>query len=362
LSENNNGVKYYDGYNAELRWSAEAYISDVAAALIEPDFLYSQKESFSVRLNRAYVKTGWDWLELEVGRDENWLGLGYRGNVTLTNNAENLNQVKISSPEPFRIKWLSWLLGDIKYTIIGARLDRTVTDGKERQPWFYAMKVSIKPHPNLELGGQVAHQAGGPGVCNTMGCTLRGLLGGYGTDNANGLAGHEIRYRAPWLRNTEFYGEVSYEDTISVESYVAGIFIPRLTDSGRDDLRFEFFKGNRILYTHAVFNEGYMYKGLPLGHSQGGATEDYFFRYSHWFNVRNNLALELIHTNRGKEGRLPGQDVEKSYAARISWTLPVYGLMDAQFLYGIERVNNVNLVGGVNRTNHIAKIELRYRY
>jgi hypothetical protein len=362
MSENNNGVVYHQGFNSELRWAAEGYISDIVVGLLEPSILYSKKDSLTIKLNRAYLKLGGDWMELQVGKDENWLGLGYRGNVTLTNNAENLELVKVSSPEPFRLKWLSWLLGDMKYTIIGSRLDRTVTDGQERRPWFYAMKVSVKPHENLELGAQMAHMAGGPGVNNSFGAIMRGLIGGYGEDNANGLAGHEIRYRIPWLRNTELYGEVSYEDSLSVESYVAGVFIPRITESGKDDFRFEFFKGNRILYTHSIFPEGYMYKNLPIGHSQGGATEDYYFRYSHWFNVRNNLAFEFIHTNRGKEGRLAGQAVEKKYSGRISWTLPVYGQLDAQILYGMERVNNMNLVGGVDRTNHLVKFELRYMY
>jgi hypothetical protein len=236
----------------------------------------------------------------------------------------------------------------------------------ERQPWFYALKLSIKPIDELEIGLNLGRQVGGPGVSNSFGNSLRGLIGGTAADNSNGLGGLELRYRIPWLRNTELYGEFSGEDAAAfwpiVESYVAGFYIPRLTDDGRNDFRFEFFQGNQILYTNGTFPEGYLYRNLPIGHSQGGATQDFFFRYSHWFSVRNNLALEYFYTNRGMVGRMPGQAIEKKHAGRIFWSLPLNDSFDTQLGYGIERVSNLNLVEGVQQTNQLLNIELRYRY
>lgn len=363
LSANNNGVVYREGHNAELRWSVEGYISDKISGLLEPAIQYSRSGSdASLKLNRGYVKLGGRWLELEAGKDENWLGLGYRGNITLTNNAENFTQVKLSSPEPFDVKYI----GAMKYAIIASRFEKTVTDGVERQPWFYALKLSAKPSRNIEIGINLGRQVGGPGVRNGVGDTLRGLIGGTSADNSNGLGGIEVRYRIPWLRNTELFGEYSGEDTAGfwpiVESYVAGFYIPRLTDDGRNDLRFEFFQGNQILYTNGTFPEGYLRKNMPIGHSQGGATQDFFARYSHWFGTRNNLALEYMYTNRGMVGRIPGQAIERKHAGRISWALPVHGDLDAQVCYAVERITNLNLVDGAERTNQLLKVELRYRY
>jgi hypothetical protein len=101
---------------------------------------------------------------------------------------------------------------------------------------------------------------------------------------------------------------------------------------------------------------------MPIGHSQGGATQDFFFRVSHWFSVRNNLALEYIYTNRGMVGRVGDQAVEKKHAVRVFWDLPLNTDLDAQFGYGIERINNLNLVAGVERTNQLLKFEVRYKY
>ncbi len=366
LAENNNGTTYRTGHNAELRWAAEGYISDKVSGLLEPAINYSQTDSSALlKLNRGYLKLGGGGLELEVGKDENWLGLGYRGNITLTNNAENFTILKLSSPEPFRIGWLSWL-GEMKYSMLASRFEKTTVGGVERQPWFYALKLSVKPIVNLEVGFNLGRQVGGPGVKNSPGDMIRGLIGGNSIDNSNSLAGIEARYRIPWLRNTELYGEFSGEDTALfwpiVESYVAGVYIPRLTDDGRNDFRFEFFQGNQILYANGTFPEGYIYKNMPIGHSQGGATQDFFTRYSHWFSVRNNLALEYIYTNRGMVSRVAGQAIERKHAGRIYWSLPLYGEIDAQIGYGIEKIANLNLVDGVERTNQLFKFEVRYRY
>ena len=364
LSENNDGVIYHQGSNSDMRWAAEGYISDKVTALIEPTVLTSVTGT-TVLLNRGYVKVGGEALELEAGKDENWLGLGYRGNITLTNNAQNLTMAKLSSPEPFRASWLSWL-GDLKYALIVSKLDRTGSGAQERQPWFYAIKLSSKPTDNLEIGFNLGRMQGGPGVNNSLHDWVYGLVGGTGSDNSKANAGFEARYRIPWLRNTELYGEFSGCDAAAfwpiVESYVAGFFIPSLTAAGKDDFRFEFFQGNQILYTSGTFPEGFVYKGLTIGDSQGGATQDFYIRYSHWFDVRNNLALEYFYTDRGMVDRVSGQAIERKHAGRISWTLPLYGDMDTRLLYGIEKVSNLNLVDGVKQTNQIFSVELRYRY
>lgn len=364
LFENNDGIVYRKGNNGEVRWAAEGYVLDKMAALLEPSLLITGSDTV-LRLNRGYLKVGGENLELEVGRDENWLGLGYRGAITLTNNARNLDLIKLSSPEPFRVGWLSWL-GDLKYAFIFSRLDRTVVDGQERQPWFYALKLSMKPTGNLEIGLNLGRMQGGPGMDNSLDAWVKGLVGGTTSDNSKANAGFEARYRLPWLRNTELYGELSGCDVATfwpiVESYLAGIHIPMLTADGRNEFRFEYFRGNNILYWSDRFPEGFLYQNMTFGHSQGGAVEDYFFRYAHWFDARNSVALEYFFTERGSFGLLPGQAVERKNAGRVFWSVPVYGDFDAQLMYGVERIANADLVGDQDRTNQLAKFELRYRY
>ncbi|MDD2854558.1 MAG: capsule assembly Wzi family protein, partial [Desulfuromonadaceae bacterium] len=196
LIENNNGVIYPDGHNGEIRWGSEFSVSDSAVAVLEPT-LQSDGENTSIRLNRGYIKIGGKSLELEAGKDENWLGLGYRGNITLTNNAENFTEIKLSSPEPFDAPYI----GSMKFAFIASRFDYSKVGSVERQPWFYALKLSTRPLENLEFGFNLGRQVGGPGVNNGLGDSLRGLIGGTSDDNSNGLAGFEARYRIPNLRN-----------------------------------------------------------------------------------------------------------------------------------------------------------------
>jgi hypothetical protein len=367
LSENNEGVIYRRGQNADLRFTAEAFAGSYASVLIEPMILVTERDRMlQARINKGYLKIGSDALELEVGRDANWLGLGYRGNITLTNNARNFDQIKLSSPEPILLPYI----GALKYSAIFSRFDEVETTSGLRHPFFFSTKLSVKPADFVEVGLNLGRQVGGTGVDNSFGSLLRGFIGGTNKDNSNSMAGLELRFRIPWLWNTEVYGEFSGEDAASfwpiVESYVAGFYIPRLTASGKDDLRFEYLFGNAILYSNGTFPEGYNYHDMPIGHSQGGAAQEFFLRYSHWFTARNNLALEYWHGERGNLGRVPVngvmQAVERKDSARAVWSFPLYGDFDCGILYGLERVRNKDLAGGVNRTNQLLKLEVSYRY
>lgn len=361
LLPNNEGVRYGDGSSLDLRVSSEANFSSHLSFLIEPE-LVSTPGAVQIRLNKGYVKLGGGGLELEIGRDSNWLGFGERGAITLSNNARNFDLIKLSSPEPLD----AGFLGKFKYAAIFSRFDRVETAGGERQPWFYALKASLKPTPSFEIGINLGRQQGGPGVNNSPRDWFQGLVGGTRTDNSNSLGGVELRWRMAFLRNTELYFEFSGEDAAKfwpfVESYLAGIYIPQLTADGKNDFRFEYFKGNNILYTHGEFTEGYIYKGMPIGHAQGGATLDFLFSYSHWFSARQRAGTDYIFTSRGNSGRLEGQALEQKHALRAFWNLPLADHLDMKFSYGWEHIKNLNLQSDVSRTNNLAAAELQYRY
>ena len=364
LLENNNGITHSRGHSGELRWAAEGYLSDKATALIEPMVLVAKGDS-ALRLNRGYVKLGGGGLELEVGRDENWFGPGYRGATTLTNNARNFDQIKLSSPEPLDVAWIKDWIGDLKYSLIGSRFDETDSGTLDvRRPWLLGFKLAIKPKEWLEIGANFVRQAAGPGFTGSSDT----IFGGGNNDHSNSIAGLDLRFRIPWLRNTELYGEFSGEDNAGgvwpiVESYVAGAYVPCLTSACRDDFRFEYFFGSVMLYGDWQFPRGYVYHDMTPGHSQGGGgVQEFFSRYSHWFSVRNNLALEYFYTERGRSYRTGNQAMESKHAGRLTWALPIHGDMDGQLLYGIEKIDNLNLVAGSIRTNQLATFEFRYRY
>lgn len=373
LLENNEGVIYRRGSNADVRWAMEGHAIDKVSLLIEPKLLITPV-STSFDLQKAYLKVGGGGLELEVGRDTNWFGPGFRGTTTLTDNAKNFDMVKLSSPEPLDVGWVKDYLGNLKYSLILSRFDETGSGQDLRHPYFLGVKIALKPKPWCEIGANFVRQMGGPGFAGSPDT----FLGGGKNDHSNTIAGIDLLFRIPWLRDTEIYGEYSGEDNAGgvwpfVESYVAGFFVPRLTDSGRDDLRFEYFWGSEMLYGDWQFPAGYVYHYMTPGHSQGTAAQDFFVRYSHWFSVRNSLALEYFYTERGKVGRLTvnasgrsdpngvKQSVEKKNAVRLAWNVP-FGILDLGLKYGVERIHNLNLVGGVQRTNQLAMIDFAYRY
>jgi hypothetical protein len=371
LLENNEGVIYHRGNNVELRWVVEGFVTSKVSLEMEPILLNrpgnsGEGRSTQLALQKGYVKLGGGGLELEVGRDENWFGPGYRGATTLTDNARNLDLIKLSSPEPLDVAWVKCYLGEFKYSLIFSRLDETGTGENLREPYFFGIKLALKPRPWFEVGIHFVRMEGGPGFEGQETNLQDFIFGGGWTNKSASTAGIDLRFRIPWLRNTEIYGDYSGSDSALfwpfVESYVAGFYIPRLTNFGKDDLRFEFFYGNPKLYTDFKFPVGFVYRGMPFGDSQGGSALEFFTRYSHWFSVRNNIALEYFHTDRGREGRVGQQQTEEKNAWRAFWNLPLYGDMDMNLMYGWERINNFNLVGGENRTNQIFKVDISYRY
>jgi hypothetical protein len=363
LLENNEGVIYHRGSNGDFRFDTEGYLGEQVSALVEPVLLLRPHDN-SVKLEKGYLKLGGGGLELEVGRDANWFGPGFRGDTVLTNNAKNFDVVKISSPEPLDLAWLKRWVGDVKYSLLASRFNKTdAGTPAERQPWMLGAKLAVKPADWVELGANFARQAGGPGLSGSSDT----WFGGGANDHSNTLAGFDLRLRVPSLRNTEFYVEYSGEDNAGgvwpfVESYVTGFYVPRLTASGKDDLRFEFFWGSVMLYADWEFPRGYVYHDMTPGHSQGTAAEDYFVRYSHWFSGRHNLALEYFHTERGQVGKLPEQSMEFKNAYRAYWTMPVYRDIDSSVMYAWEHIKNWNLVGGQQHDNQILKIDLSYKY
>lgn len=364
LLPNNEGVIYQKGNNGDLLWEMDGWISDKVAANLAPDFLYTP-DSTSLRLQRGYVKVGGGGLELELGRDANWFGPGFRGTTTLTNNAKNFDLVKLSSPEPIDVGWLKRYVGDVKYALMVSRFDETGTVADLRRPYLLGAKLAVKPKPWLEAGFNFIRQFGGPGFSGSS-SVRETFFGGGDNDHANTIAGFDVRFRIPWLANTEVFGEYSGEDSAGfwpiVESYVAGVFVPCLFGSPADDFRFEYFWGSVMLYGDWQFPAGYVYHNMTPGHSQGGAAQEFFFRYSHWFSVRNVMALEYIRTDRGRVGRLPGQELELRNAVRGFWSLPLFGDWDVATMYGWEYVDNFNLVPGSTQTNQLFKLDLSYRY
>lgn len=364
LLENNEGVNYLRGSSAEVRWSMEGHVDDKVSLLIEPLILAESGEG-RMRLQKGYLKFGGGGAELEIGRDANWFGPGYRGALTLSNNARNFDMIKLSSPEPVDVPWLKRYVGETKYALIYSRFDESGSGPARRRPHFIGAKLSAKPTPWFEIGGNFVRQEGGPGF--TTKATLQDtIFGGGETNHSNSIAGIDLRFSLPWLRNSELYAEYVGEDSAAfwpfVESYVAGFFIPQLTSSGKDDLRFEFFYGNPMLYTDYKFPSGYSYQEMSPGHSQGGAALEFFFRYSHWFSPCDTVALEYFRTDRGHEGRVANQVVEKKHAARLFWNFPIQEMIDCAVMYGIERIDNFNLTDGVQQTNQLVKFDMSYSY
>lgn len=370
LMENNDGIVYQNHNNFETRLDTEGFAGSYASALLEPMVISRPGERRNgscarLFLNKAYVKLGGHGLELEVGRDENWFGQGFRGTTILTDNSRNMDEIKLSSPEPVDWPWFKRHIGLLKYALVFSRLDESGSGASLRRPWFVAVKLSIKPTANFEGGVNFSRQEGGPNVI-MPGLIKEIFTVGTSNNGSNTLAGFEMRWRFPWLRGTTVYWEYYGEDSVVVlpviGSHIAGVYVPRLTSDGRNDFRFEFFMSHPIAYTDGKYPEGYTSDGLIIGHPMGRDVKEYFARFTHYFSARNSVALEYFHTQRGRLGRTGDEAVEDADAGRIFWRAPVTKDWDLLLNYGYQDIRNFNLVRGERRENQIFRMDIAYRY
>ena len=110
-----------------------------------------------------------------------------------------------------------------------------VTYGLERQPWFYAVKLSLKPIDDLESASISEGRWAARGLI-TVFRHHRGLVGGNDADNSNGLAGFEARTASLGCETpnctASFPARIPPVSAV-LESYLAGFYIPALTADGK---------------------------------------------------------------------------------------------------------------------------------
>jgi len=225
-----------------------------------------------------------------VGKIDRWWGPGWDGSLIMSTNARPIPAVSLDRlvSEPFESKWLSWIGPWTFHSFIG-RLE------KERhvpKPFLWGMRVEFAPSPvdGLEIGLFRMMQLGGDGRPESFSTWIDAFLGqdntgaNTGKDPAkepgNQLAGLDFRWR-PFDLPFALYGQVAGEDedkflpnalffqygvetwatlensTLRLFAEYADLTSTWWTDDPRT---------NNITYGHHIYNDGFRYRGRPIGH------------------------------------------------------------------------------------------------
>lgn len=375
---NNQGRRLESGVNSRFSTEHRAQIGDVLTLYLNPEF--DGNEEFSrFRLLTGYAKlTLWN-IELTAGRESLWWGPGYRGSMLLSNNADPLDQIRITNAEAVRLPWMLKHLGPLKATFFVARLseNQNIPD-----PYLTGLRFDIAPSKYLELGIGRIVQFAGKGRGTTAGDFFPGVVFTSGMDDpkspvdTNTLASIDGTLRipnvgrhVPLTRDLMLYGEMGWDDTVT------GIFIPKrpgflagtlllgLFGSPDTDLRWEYAQTSTLNFTHHIYTTGYQYRGHVLSHFIGTDGWDLYSRLSQRFSSDLVLGLEL---ERGEIGSVIAGASGNSRERRTSFGVDLsYALtknLSAFGAYTYSRVGNRNFVPNADGTDHVLRFELTHSF
>jgi len=212
-------------------------------------------------------------------------------------------------------------------------------NGAVEEPWFWAGRLSIQPHPRLVLGVNRAAMFGGDG---NPPLSVRDLLyvvigkhAGEGSEVDNQIAAVDVWYRVPvGFAPIAVYAEWGFEDSAGAWKDVPGIVaggelasVPGLPGLSLGIERASFAPsccGNPIWYRHWRFLDGWADEGGPLGHPLGGhGTEWRVFGGLEPWDARLRLRVEAFARDRGEENQFaPDRAGESRGGVLHAWLRP----------------------------------------
>jgi hypothetical protein len=240
------------------------------------------------RLIEAYGSVHLLGHELSGGKIDSWLGPGYGSAMAWSNNAENVYAFHVDRIEPLNIKYLSKLLGPVRYDFfVGSIKGHTYLNA----PWVHSTMFAFRPTVNFEFGFQRTVIWGGKGHAPV---TLHTFLHSF--FDTNDTAGPEkngrddpgarysdfnFSYRLPFVRRyaTLILDSICHDDVTPISAprraaYRTGVYISQIPGLRRLDFRAEAVTtdpgvarsfGGQFNYYEIIQREGYTNKGFIMG-------------------------------------------------------------------------------------------------
>lgn len=300
FSENHRGYQYSTGLNLASITTIDGYIGNHMAFSLMPRIdVKSGRSRFSLPV--GYIKTNIGAMEIQVGKDDMWWGPMCRSTLGLTTNAMARTGIKLSSIDPIVIGGTMKRLGAVKPTIFYSGLSSDRDDVKK--PNLLGARVEIMPSNHVTIGASLLSIVGGRNRHLSWSDWKDFFVGKNAdiqyNDKWNSLAGYDILWKNP---NFQFYASIYGEDqargigfipSLSEIAWNTGVYVPRLSQDGRWDLRIEAGRTNKSWYNHSVYTDGYTHKGHIIGDAMGNSSRRLYGRIGHFDKNANQIALNL---------------------------------------------------------------------
>ncbi|MBI2524661.1 MAG: hypothetical protein HYV93_01640 [Candidatus Rokubacteria bacterium] len=382
---NSQGRAVEQGANGLATFDTRLQVGSVLTFYAQPQLL-GNEEYGAARLATGYAKLTLYNIELLVGRDSLWWGPGLNGSLILSNNAAPLDQIRLSSAEPFLLPWVGEWVGPTKLLFFLAQLEERRDHPRAK---LAGMRGTISPVRALELGLSRAvmfdgddrprPDAGAYGQIlfdPPAGDVRTGPNVKFRNNNLFAIDGelrfHDVdRYLLP-SRDLRLYGEFSWDDTCCNDNFftsnvlpngrtlggLAGIHLLGLFGREGLDARFEWVSTSSRSYVHDQFYSGYWTRGNVISHFVGTDGTSAFGRVTQRFGQNFMLGFGLERAEVGstvaraalpRQRRLGGGiDVSYRFWERYS----VFGQ------YVVSDVENRDFEVGNNGLDHLLRLEL----
>jgi hypothetical protein len=226
--------------------------------------------------------------EISGGKSDAWLGPGMGGALDWSNNAENIYSFRINRVEPLRIKYLSKLLGPVRYDFFYGSLKGHTYPNND---YVHSEMFSFRPTVNFEFGFERTVVFGGEGhEPVTLHTFLKGFFDTNDTnttekfsrdDPGARFSAFNFSYRLPFVRDwLTLYADSEVHDDLTPVSaprraaYRPGIYLSHFPGAKRLDLRVEgvstncstlVCQGGNDEYIETIQKQAYTNKGNILG-------------------------------------------------------------------------------------------------
>jgi hypothetical protein len=313
----------------------------------------------NVQLLDAYVGLNFSNWQVSFGRQSLSWGPGDGGSMTLSDNAQPLNMLRISRTSPLKLpSFLGWL-GPIRTEFFLGQLagqdfifNPSGFVGQfgqqlSPQPFMHGQKLSFKPTKNLEFGFFRTTIYGGPGYPFTFHNFFRSVvstgntLPGQPDKPGKRTSGLDFSYRLPGFRKwLTFYADGVAWDQFSPIAYAdrsawrAGLFLSHFPRIPKLDLRMEGVYTNNPLggaiccgfwYYDATWRSGYTNDGNIMGNWVGRDGQGVQAWMNYWLTAKNRIQLNYRHQKVGND-LLPGGGSLTDVGLRGDlWTSPELG-------------------------------------
>ena len=389
------GRHLVEGFNLSLETSHWVRATNYLAFYVRPRFQLGVTPNGQPNDNKAYIQNLYGKLyfknfELEVGRDNILWGQGPQTGILLSNNPRGLDMIKISNDSPGILPWIFKYLGANKLSFFYSDLG---PNQNFPHAYLIGLKWSLQPLSFMELGFSQILQSGGEGSPpSSFGKRVGEFFAISDTDDknnnqnvANKMGGFDIRFRIPPARGLELYGEAIYDDfgdfssftdsqfLFKDGSYLLGIYVPRLINSGKLDFRLEYHHTGVRFYRHGTFTSGLTLNQFILGDNLGSVAHGLYISSNWDVNRQNLLTFNAAFESRSGDvwGVAPPftfvvvQDnpSENRYRGSVQWlhrfkAWPMF--FRAQM--GYERVQNFGFIAGNGRNNFLGEFALQINF